>query len=137
MTSRGLTNGDPEPVFSIGSIEGGSSPSTAIWRDALRRLTRRVADLRENIDSPLNMNVVFQIPGNLLRPDFEGVRTGHFSKKERLLMVQVALPDEPPEDVDADLKSKLLAAVDEAERWARKRHLAENLIGIRRLVTSL
>jgi hypothetical protein len=40
------------------------------------------------------INVVFQYPGSLLQPDFVGVRTGSFSKKKRILVVQVAVPKE-------------------------------------------
>lgn len=128
---------EPVHVLSIGSVEGGSSPWIAIWREALTRLTRRVAESREGISSPLNLNVVFQIPGDLLKPEFEGVRTGRFSRKEGLLMVQVALPEQPPEDVNAELKGRLMAAVEEAERWARRRRLAGNLTETRELVMSL
>lgn len=96
-----------------------------------------MAERRGQLTSPLHLNVVFQIPGNLLKPEFEGVRTSEFSKMDRLLMVQVALPEEPPTDIDAYLKEKLISAVDEAERWARKRGAAEDLRQTRCLVKSL
>jgi hypothetical protein len=67
----------------------------------------------------------------------EGERTGRFSKSLALLMVQVALPEEPPKDVDAYLRVRLLAAVGEAEHWAAKRPIAQDLQGLRAFVASL
>jgi hypothetical protein len=83
------------------------------------------------------VNVVFHVPGHILGVDFQGVRTGRFSKKDSWLMVQVALPEEPPEDVDAYLKLTLVEAIDEAERWSRKRKLADDLQSLHRLVEAL
>lgn len=128
---------EPVHVLSIGSVVGGLTRANAAWREGVKRLGRRVAETRSGVTSPLNINVVFQIPGNMVTPDFEGARTGTFAASERLLMVQVALPEEPPEDVDAELRDRLRAAVDEAERWARTRHLADELSEVRRLVMSL
>ena len=106
------------PALSIGSIVGGRSPGTARWREAITKLTGEVAAAARDVDSLLNVNVIFQVPGNILKPDFDGVRTGYFSKKESSLIVQAALPEDAPDDVDDYLKRMLDAAVDEAERWA-------------------
>lgn len=128
-----------EPVFalSIGSVVGGPTPANAEWRDAIKRLGQLVAVARSGNPSPLNVNVVFQVPGSVLSPDFHGVRTGKFSRAERLLMVQVALPERPPDDVDSDLRARLVSAVDEAERWARERGVADSLEAIRRILEAV
>ena len=39
-------------------------------------------------------NVVFHVPGTLGGPDWDGLRDGTFSRKERMLMVQVAVPEQ-------------------------------------------
>lgn len=88
---------------------------------------------REGVTSPLNVNVIFQIPGDVLSPDFSGVRTGYFSKKSCTLIVQVGLPVELPEDVDGYLKECVLLALGQAEGWAKSRHIAENLEEIRQI----
>jgi hypothetical protein len=72
---------DTIPALSVGSVEGGNTPSTLRWRDAITELTLEVADGARDVDSPLKVNVIFQVPGNILKPDFEGVRTGHYSKR--------------------------------------------------------
>jgi hypothetical protein len=125
-----------EPL-SLGVVIGGDTPSNRPWREALDRLVPEVIEARAGLITPLNLNVVFHVPGNLVKPDYTGERTGRFSKKEMLLMVQVALPEEPPTDVDADLRRRLVAAVDEAQRWAIKRGIADSLTSLRDFASSL
>ena len=124
-------------VLSIGSVVGGSSHLNRPWRDAVSRLMNRVADARPGAVSPLNLNVVFQIPGKILQPEFEGVRTGTFRKRDSLLLVQVALPEVVPADVDADVLQRLRDAVDEAESWAKRRRVADDLSVIRGILDAL
>jgi hypothetical protein len=121
------------PALSIGSIEGGSSPAMPRWRDAITRLTIDVATAAKDVASPLNVNVIYQVPGNILQPDFEGVRTGHYSKKDSSLIVQAALPGDAPDDVEGHLKLLLIAAINEAEQWARRRSIAPDLAALREL----
>jgi hypothetical protein len=128
---------EPIPALSIGSVEGGSSPSMPRWRDGLTRLTIEVANAAEHVESPLNVNVIYQVPGNILQPDFAGVRTGHYSKKDSSLIVQAALPDDAPEDVEGYLKRLLVAAIEEAEQWARGRRIADDLSALRELARRL
>jgi hypothetical protein len=128
---------EPIPALSIGSVEGGSSPSMPRWREGLTRLTIEVAKAAEHVESPLNVNVIYQVPGNILQPDFAGVRTGHYAKKDSSLIVQAALPDDAPEDVDGYLKRLLVAAIEEAEQWARRRRIAEDLSALRELARRL
>jgi hypothetical protein len=123
-----------EKALSIGSILGGRSIWTSEWSDAIRALTIKIANARKGVVSPLNVNVVFHVPGNLIKPDFEGVRTGSFSKNASLLMVQVALPEAPPADIDADLKARVIEALNEAERWAQEKQIASDLSQLRQLV---
>lgn len=124
---------EPVEVLSIGSVVGRSTSTNRRWRDAIGELTRAVADARSDIRSPLNVNVVFQVAGNVVQPDFEGARTGRYSKADRLLLVQVALPDDVPDDPDGYLREALLDAIAEAEGWARRRSIAPDLGALREL----
>ena len=124
-------------VISIGSIIGGTMGTTREWDSAVTRLMCVVAERRVGVASGLGINVVFQIPGEVLKPDFEGVRTGYYSKKENLLMVQVALPEELPDDIEGYLRRELAVAVDEAEAWGRRRRVAADLNSLRDLVERL
>ncbi len=128
---------EPPEALSIGILLGGSSLATAAWDNALTALTRVIAGRRQGLSSPLNVNVVFQVPGQFLKPEFEGVRMGTYWKRYKALVVQVAVPEELPDDVWADVLTRLSAAIDEAEGWAQKKGIAENLDSLRDFVKRL
>jgi hypothetical protein len=128
---------EPAEPLSIGSVVGGATDSNRAWSDALTRLTLAIAEKRGDLQTPLNVNVVFHIPGHILKPDYEGERTGSFSRKRSLLMVQVAVPEKPPSDVDAEVRRRLLAALDKAELWARKRGVADDLGALKTFAASI
>lgn len=111
---------DRPKSLSVGIIVGGFTAESRIWREALIRLSRAVSGLRDHVDSELNINVEFQVPGNLLAPDFQGVRTGTFRKADRLLKVQVALPVDPPETPYLYGVQAIRDSVDEAEAWSKR-----------------
>jgi hypothetical protein len=106
-------------ALSIGIVVGGAWANKP-WVAATKRAMRRVAELRDGFASPFNVNVVFHIPGEVMVPEFEGLRSGRFSRKERTLMVQVAVPEgEPAGDPDEEVRQMLLDAIDLAEDYAR------------------
>jgi|GEM_PF-1116271 len=45
------------------------------------------------------IDFVFHIPGSVMKPDFKGIRTGRFSRKQKILQIQCAVPKKL---VDAD-----------------------------------
>jgi hypothetical protein len=124
---------EPVEVLSIGSVVGGPSSANQPWREAIADLTRSVAEARDAVTSPLNINVVFQVPGSILQPDFHGTRTGRYSKADRLLLVQVALPEEVPDEPKRYVRAALSDAIGEAEEWARARTIATDLEALREL----
>lgn len=76
----GIVLGGPEQ-------RGGSADST------LTKIAKRVAELRGEAESVYGgINAVFHLPGSLVTPSFQGARSAKFSRKERMLMVQVAVP---------------------------------------------
>lgn len=118
-----VANDDRAHVLSIGVVIGGRTPANRPWTEELARLMQEVSAASEGLVSGLNVNVVFHIAGNLVRPEFVGVRTGSFRRTDSLLMVQVAVTDLPPVDPRAALVSMLREAVAEAERWSAKKRL--------------
>jgi hypothetical protein len=123
--------------ISIGVIEGGWTPSMPAWRAALKELTEDLAQRRLGITTPLRVNVIYQVRGNLVQPDFEGVRTGYYGKRQNCLIVQAAVPEDAPEDPYALLWKLLIQAVHAAEEWAKRRKLASSLSDLDELVTNL
>ena len=91
---------DEADALSIGSVVGGVGPKARAWNDPIRKLARRVADVRSGVDSPLNVNVVFHVPGEVLPIDHDYVRTGRYDSKTRHLMVQATVPESVPDDPD-------------------------------------
>jgi hypothetical protein len=110
-------------ALSIGCVIGGSTPANRGWQDSIKDPTERVAAAAAEVDAPVSLNVVFHIPGNLASPEFEGVRTGRFSKDQSLLMVQVALPEAAAPYAAEFLREAVRRAIAEAARWAEKRRL--------------
>ena len=129
--------GEPVKVLSLGSVVGGRTLANRGWSEAIRGLTREVADHREGVSSDINVNVEFHVPGNLLRPEFEGVRTGAFRKSDSLIKVQVALPEEPPADPRAFLLTCVWEALEAVDLWSRRRKLNVSTSNLRALVAEV
>lgn len=107
------------PSLAIGAVAGGPGTSRK-WTEAVQSLGRRVIAAREGVTSPLAVNVVYQIPGEHLEPEFIGVRSGRFSRKDARLLVQVALPPEPSLEPDQEVRALLRDAIGLAEDFARQ-----------------
>ena len=106
----------------IGAVYGGPEASGSYVDLRIIRLMKAVILLREASCYPAStpeVNVVFHVSGSLSKVDFEGVRHGSFSRKRRLLMVQVAVPDEMVESPSLD--SFLIDSLRQANRVAFER----------------
>jgi hypothetical protein len=138
-TRRAVTKPDCDEVhvLSIGAVIGGTLPTPRAWKRASNALSDRVQALRVGVESPLNVNVVFQIPGEVLGVDFVGVRTGRYTSATRHLLVQAAVPRELPEDPVAVLRQLMTDAIDEAARYARRKNIADDLPELRAIVAQL
>lgn len=126
------------PTLAVGIVAGGPGSSKE-WIEALKLLGRQVMESREDVESPLAVNVVFQVPGQFLQPDFQGARSGQFSRKERRLLVQVALPLEPGGDAYRDARDRLAQAVVVAEEFAYQEGLTPTaeILPLRQLLARL
>src|SRR5262249_11411991 len=106
--------------------------------EAVRRLGSHVIALRGDLSSPLAVNVVYQIPGRFLEPEFEGVRSGRFSRREALLLVQVALPSDVPSNASAEVRRFLRDAIVLAEHFAQQEGMIDGeLTDLRALLDRL
>ncbi|WP_354253744.1 hypothetical protein [Arthrobacter sp. UYEF21] len=114
---------DRPKALSVGVIVGGFTAQSKVWREALTRLSRDVSEIRDQLESDFNINVEFQIPGHIISPDFQGVRTGAFRKADHLLKIQVAVPVDPPDDPYAYGVQAMRDAVDVAEAWSVRRRV--------------
>lgn len=126
-------------ILSIGVVE--DILSSKAWDAAIMRAMQRVKQLRVDYSSPFNVNVVFHVPAKDFIPEFEGLRSGKFSRKHRALMVQVAIPEgEPKGDPDEEVRRLLHEAIDLAEDFARMEAVIgenERLDELRAIVSAL
>ncbi len=129
--------GEPVKVLSLGSVIGGRTLANSGWSEAIRALTREIAAHRDGVESDINVNVEFYVPGNLLQPEFEGLRTGAFRKSDTLIKVQVALPEQPPAVPRDHLLSLVREALDVVDQWASRRKLAVNTGSLRALLANV
>lgn len=128
---------DVGPALAIGAILGDSDMGSMSWSRAIGALSRQVDSLSLGLTSPVRVNVVFHVDGKLAPNEFVGVRTGRFNKGKSLLVVQAAVPPGPADSRRAVLLRLLADAIDEAETFACKRRIADDLGEIRALIESL
>ena len=109
----------------IGSVIGGTSTRNAPIVAAIDSLSQRARQISKTHPGELSLDVVFHVAGPILPVSFEGVRTGRFSKQERLLQVQIATPEDfsSPEAAEAFALSALRKAIDMAEGYVVKKGL--------------
>jgi hypothetical protein len=59
-------------------------------------------------DETGSLDVVFHVPGSLVSPDYDGVRTGTFWRKKRILQVQIAVPRDLSEKEEGEIGRSLV-----------------------------
>lgn len=113
-------------MISIGSIFGGGE----LAGGKTDRLIRRFCSALPRVQNPdaADINIIFHVPGSIVKPDYQGVRTGRYSAKMRTLMVQVSIPEslmESPE-LEPFLDKSILEAVAAAKDFFGKRKMNFN-----------
>jgi hypothetical protein len=79
-------------MISIGAVLGGGELAQSQIKRAISDITAFFSGAEDGDFGSLN--IVFHVPGSLVKPDYVGVRTARFSKKQKMLMIQVAVPEE-------------------------------------------
>lgn len=83
-------------MIGIGLDVGGPELKESAIRRALVGAMSIAAKVREpnyNDGTEAWVNPIFIVPGSMWKPEFEGYKLGHFSKKEKGLVVQIAVPE--------------------------------------------
>lgn len=123
--------------LSTSVIFGGITSHNRDWRPWLQSLMQRIGRCRVDLDSDFRVNVEFHVPGNLLSPDYEGVRTGAFRKRDSVLKVQAALARETPPDAWKALIATMWQALDAADEWIIRRKRSANTAVQRRILAAV
>lgn len=125
-----------EKALLVTWVQGGPE-SRLPWVSAVRQLSERIDEL-EAVLSPVNMLVAFVIPGSVYQPDFEGVSIGRYTKSDRGLVVEVALPRVEHPEPAKYLCETLVEAIMAAERWLSHRERRPvSLLELRRLTATV
>jgi hypothetical protein len=123
-----------DPVLAIGAVLGDSDTNSMAWSRAIGDFSRRVEELSIGVSTPVRVNVVYHVDGRIAPNEFEGVRTGRFNRATGSVVVQAALPALMPDQPQKLLSQMLAAAIAEAEAFARRGKLADDLGALRALV---
>lgn len=82
-------------MITLGIQMGGSTAADCILEPPLLKAVQTALRVREpNYDDGTEawINPIYIVPGSVHEPDFEGYKLGHFSKKQKGLVVQIAVP---------------------------------------------
>lgn len=107
-------------MISIGSVYRGPELEGSAINETLRRAVKALRELRGQLvlgKTPL-VNVVFVVPGSLGETDFSGLRFGDFSKKDKAVVVQVAVP--PAEISNTNVGPFIIKSLHAANEMAAK-----------------
>jgi hypothetical protein len=84
-------------MIAIGCVYGGPEFQDSASTKTSRAVMNAVYDVRGNTYEDLTIpkvNVVYFFHGTLSTPEWTGLRDGTFSRKRKLLMIQVAVPED-------------------------------------------
>ena len=95
-TAKEIVDNEPWVPLSVGAVFGGTTAAKDV-RTAIQECSRCVRRAREGLPpydeaSAAGVNVVFHVAGEVITPEFEGIRTGSWFGKRRTQVVQVAVP---------------------------------------------
>jgi hypothetical protein len=127
-------------MISIGSVYKGPELKGAPLNVALMRAARVLSEVRGPLtlgSQPL-VNAVFVVPGSLGRPEFDGLELGQYSKKDKAVVVQVAVPEKAVSEAsDAFIVAGLRGANALAFEFFRQRGEVFPLRDAEQLVTEI
>ena len=92
-------------MIGIGVQMGGPEQRDSVVEAALLKAMQTASGVRDrsyNDGTQAWINPIFIVPGSLLGPDFDGLKTGHFSRREKGLVIQVAVPKAVAEGVEVE-----------------------------------
>jgi hypothetical protein len=107
-------------------VIGGPSLEMDYVINAVERISRLAAKVRDPLHDgqTLALDVVFDIPGPIVVPPYKGLRTGRFSRDQRKLQIQVAVPEDlKREATEVFLDGVLRQSVELAQRSLQRRKL--------------
>ena len=115
-------------TITIGVQMGGPEQRGGDVRKALLVAMNAAADARNptyDDGSEAWVNAIYIVPGSLLKPEFDGYELGHFSKKEKGIVVKIAVPQAVADG--SGLIGFILESLHEAVRIAAARYAVKKI----------
>ncbi len=140
MTNLRLPPDDRPPKLVYFSMRvGGDSRDNRRMREAIRHLGNLSDELLALPKSDdLRVDLTFDIPGPYTSPDYDGIRTGSFFRKDHLLVVQVSVPAGiAAADISSYLMNTLSQTVEPVQDFAKRRKLALSVEAFERAIHRL
>ena len=84
-------------MIAIGNNFGGPEQKCSVAYNVLNRAMNVAADKRPPIyddGSESWINPIFLVPDSVFKPDFVGIKRGHFSRAKKGLVLMIAVPEE-------------------------------------------
>jgi hypothetical protein len=123
--------------LSIGAVLGDADAYNTAWKRQIMALSQQLEAVREDVRSPISVNVIFHVDGRLIPNDFEGLRKGPAARQGRSVQRRRRVPKHVSADQPEILINLLREAVSAAERAGRKKGIAESLPELHSLVENL
>ncbi|WP_143044204.1 hypothetical protein [Nonomuraea jiangxiensis] len=123
-------------VIMAGSMVGGPDVDREV-EVAMRDITIQLQELQGERHAPFLVNLVYMIGGEFISPDFSGLRTGKFSRKRGILVIEGAVPEGPLEDAFNFLHGLLVQSLDVVEEWATKRKRLMPISEMRQITSAI
>jgi hypothetical protein len=132
----------PRRTLHVSAVLGGGGALPEV-EAGIRKLAGivRLEEEARSADDPAReatVDVTFHVPGTILRPNYEGMRTGRWVKDKRLLVVQIAVPESlsGSSRINHFLADSLRRAVALAADWMKKKKLELSLERAREIADS-
>lgn len=105
------------------------------------RLIRRFCRAVPRVQDPdaFGVNIVFHVPGSIVKPDYSGIRTGRFSVKQKKLMVLISVPEnlmDSPE-LEPFFHKSMIEAVHLAKGFFEKKRIEFNEVEYLRIIQEM
>jgi hypothetical protein len=119
-------------------VIGGLNPDATAWKEAINVIGRLVRDNRDGLESQVNVNVVYHVPGDVTpRMDAHGVEVTRCRRRDSHVLVAVEVPYEATGDLGARVFDWLQEAVEVAATYCRDHGVVDDLHEIRQFVDGL
>jgi len=82
-------------MITIGNQFGGAEQRGSLVHSMLNTAMNVAADVRDasyNDGTEAWINPIFILPGSVSKPEFDGFKLGHFSRKQKGVVVMIAVP---------------------------------------------